>query len=96
MGAQPLSNPRDPVVNALGIEARVTFDAIKASTSNVAGKQSFQLSGHGTPQQVCEFLAAIEKHDRLIIVESGRLTPGGGELVAFDLGLATYHRGGVR
>lgn len=84
------------VVNNLGVEARVTFDTIRASTSNVAGKQMFQVSGHGTPVQVCEFLAAIEQHDRLIIVESGRVVPGGDELIAFDLGLATYHHGGAR
>ena len=83
-------------VNAAGIDARVTFDAIKAATSKVAGKQTFQLSGHGTPVQVCEFLAAIEQHARLIIVESGRFMPGGDDLIAFDLGLATYHRGGSR
>lgn len=83
-------------INALGVEAHVTFDVIKAATSNVAGKQTFQLSGHGTATQVCEFLAAIEQHTRLIVVESGRMMPGGDEQIAFDLGLATYHRGGAR
>jgi hypothetical protein len=84
------------ILNALGVEASLTFDVIKASTSNVVGKQSFQLAGHGTPQQVCAFLAAIEKHERLIVVESGRMQPGIAAEVAFDLGLATYHRGGGR
>lgn len=84
------------VVNALGVEMHLTFDVIKAATSNVVGKQTFQLAGHGTPPQVCEFLAAIENHQRLIVVESGRVMPGDGETISFEFGLATYHRGGAR
>lgn len=83
-------------VNELGVDARATFDVIKASASNTPGKQAFQVAGRGTPQSVCEFLAAVERNERLMIVETGRFTPGDEKEVAFELAIATYHRGGGR
>lgn len=83
-------------VNDLGVDAHVVFDVIKASASNTAGKQAFQVAGRGTPQRVCEFLASIERSDRLMIVESGRFLPGDEDEVAFEFAIATYHRGGGR
>ena len=80
-------------INQLGTEAKVTFGSIKAAQSNTVGKQSFQVSGWGTPAQVCWFLAAVEHGGRLVIVESGRIVPGGDEQISFELGLATYHGG---
>ena len=86
----------DRRVNELGVDARITFDVIKASASNTPGKQAFQVAGRGAPQNVCEFLAAVERNERLMIVESGRFTPGDEKEVAFELAIATYHRGGGR
>ncbi len=83
-------------VNELGVEAGVTFDLIKASASKTPGKQAFEVAGRGKPGSVCGFLAAVEQNDRLMIVESGRFTPGDEEEVAFQLAIATYHRGGGR
>lgn len=83
------------VLQSVGDATHVVFDRVKASQSSTAGKQSFQILGRGSAVEVCEFLAAIEQHERLIVIESGRLTPSGEEAIAFDLGLATYHaRGG--
>lgn len=83
-------------VNDLGVDAHVVFDVIKASASNTTGKQVFQVAGRGAPPRVCELLAAIEKSERLMIVESGRFLPGDEGEVAFELSIATYHRGGGR
>lgn len=83
-------------VNELGAEKHVVFDVIKASASNTTGKQAFQVAGRGVPQRVCEFLASIERSERLMIVESGRFLPGDEGEVAFELAIATYHRGGGR
>lgn len=81
-------------VQKLGDAAGVAFDGLKALRSADSGKQSFSIAGHGTPVSVCAFLAAVEQNDRLMIVETGRLVPAGGDQVAFELGLATYHAGG--
>lgn len=78
------------VADAVG----VALDEVKATPARVSGRQSFQLSGQGTPHQVCSLLAAFEQHDRLLVVESGGLQPGGAGRVHFELGVATYHRGG--
>jgi hypothetical protein len=78
----------------LGDEAGVVFDGQKAMRSADGGKQSFLIAGHGKPSDVCGFVAAVEQTDRLMIVETGRLLPGGGDQVAFELGVATYHEGG--
>lgn len=82
------------LVQSLGDGAGITFTSVKATTSTTAGRQSFLIGGTGTPAQVCAFVAAIEVNPRLTVVENGRLTPGAGEQVAFEFGLATYHTGG--
>jgi dienelactone hydrolase len=84
------------VIQGLGDAAGVAFDNITAAQSNTAGKQSFSIMGHGLPQQVCSFVAAIEQSPRLLVIETGRCMPGGGDQLAFELGLATYHQGGGR
>lgn len=78
-------------VQSLADAAGISIDGLKAIRSAESGKQSFALSGHGQPRVVCDFLAAIEVDDRLMIVETGRLLPAGEKNVAFELGLATYH-----
>ncbi|MBL8731236.1 MAG: hypothetical protein JNN13_02575 [Planctomycetes bacterium] len=84
------------VLQAVGDTTRVVFDRVKAAQSTTAGKQTFQIVGRGDAVAVCEFLAAIEQNERLIVIESGRLTPSGEDAIAFDLALATYHHGGAR
>ena len=82
------------LIQALGDAAGVEFTSVKASQSSTVGRQSFQITGGGTPDQVCGFLGDIEQHARLIVIESGRLLPGAGITITFELGLATYHAGG--
>ncbi len=82
------------LIQALGDAAGVEFASVKASQSSTAGRQSFQITGIGTPAQVCAFLGDVEQDGRLIIIESGRLLPGAGVTISFELGLATYHAGG--
>jgi hypothetical protein len=81
-------------VQKLGDAAGVEFVGLKALRSADSGKQSFAIAGHGTPDDVCAFLASVEQNDRLMIVETGRMVPAGGDQVAFEFGLATYHAGG--
>jgi hypothetical protein len=78
------------LVDASGVE----LQAAKASPSVNAGRQMFLLAGSGRPEQVCALLAGIEKCSRLIVVENGHFTPGADGAIAFEFGLATYHRGG--
>lgn len=78
----------------LGDEAGVLLDSQKALRSTSVGKQSFALLGRGSPTQVCAFAAAIEQDPRLMVVETGRLLPSSDEYIAFEFGVATYHRGG--
>ena len=82
------------VIQSVGDAAGITVQSAKASQSSTAGRQSFQITGRGRPDQVCAFVAGIERHVRLIVVENGRLLPGTAEEVNFELGLATYHKGG--
>ncbi len=81
------------VIQTLGDAAGITFDSVKAAQSNTVGKQSFQIAGRGSPEQVCDFVTRIEQDARLVVVEGGRLLPGGERRLAFELGLATYHAG---
>lgn len=80
----------------LGDEAGVVLDVVKPVPSNQAGKQTFQVAGRGRPALVCEFLAAIENQDRLVLVDNGRFGPGDDEEIVFELGLATYDDRGAR
>ena len=82
------------IIQGLGDTAGVAFDNIKAAQSNTVGKQSFQIVGRGTAHQACLFLAAVEQHDRLLVVETGRVLPGGAEQIVFEVAIATYHLGG--
>ncbi len=83
-------------VQARGDASGVVFASVKAAQSSTAGKQSYQITGHGTPDQVCLFLEDLETQERLILVESGKVTPGSDSEILFELGLATYHLGGSR
>jgi len=82
------------LIQALGDAAGVEFASLKAAQSSTVGRQSFQIAGGGTPEQVSAFLGDIEQNARLIVIESGRLLPGAGITITFELGLATYHTGG--
>lgn len=77
----------------LGDANGVTFDGLKAMRSADRGRQSFAVTGHAPPHNVCALIAAIEQDDRLMIIETGRLLPAGGEHIAFEFGVATYYSG---
>lgn len=83
-------------VQARGDAAGVVFASVKAAQSGTSGKQSYQISGHGTPDQVCTFLEDLETQERLILIESGKVTPGSDSEIQFELGMATYHLRGAR
>jgi len=72
----------------------VVLDDVQAPPTRAAGKQSYRVTGTGTPHRLCSFLVALEQHERLLVVESGRVWPASGGQVGFELGIATFHRGG--
>jgi len=78
-------------LQAMGDELGVVFETQKAVPSADPDKQPFLLRGRGTAQQVARFVAAVERSPRLMILETGRMTPAGGDQIAFEFGLATYH-----
>ena len=82
------------VIQARGDAAGIVFGSVKAAPTSTAGKQSFLITGHGPPDQICLFLAGIEQQDLLILVETGKITPGSDSEIQFELGMATYHVGG--
>lgn len=84
------------VLQALGDRIGVTMVTAKAAPSTTPGRQTFAISGRGAPDKVCQFLAGIEQHERLIVIENGRITPGTAEEVNFELGLSTHHAGGAK
>lgn len=81
-------------LQALVDASGVTLVAAKPAPAGKGGRQTYLLAGNGRPEDVCRLLAGIERCERLIVVESGRITPRSEEQVDFELGLATYHRGG--
>ena len=80
----------------LGDAAGIVIDGVRAMRDSTPGRQPFVLTGHGSARELCTFVEAIEVHERLMIVETGRLLPSGDHRVAFELGVATYHEGGAR
>lgn len=82
------------VVQTLVDACGVTLVSAKATPSPTGGRQTFLLAGRARPEQLCELLASIERHERLMVVETGRLVPGDAAQVEFELGLATWHRDG--
>ncbi len=76
--------------------AAVSVDALKAMPSNTAGKQPFQVVVRGTPQQVCVLLATIEQHERMLVIESGRVIPGGDEVLSIEFAVSAWHLGGAK
>ncbi|MBL8752905.1 MAG: hypothetical protein JNK15_06345 [Planctomycetes bacterium] len=73
-----------------------SVEGIKALSATTPGKQAFQLNLRGTPRQVANLLIELEQNPRLHVVESGRVAPGGTGLVAVDLAVAIWHRGGLQ
>jgi len=82
------------VLQAAGDQAGIEFSSLKALLASAAGKQSFQVVGRGDPSQLCAWLRHVEQQDRVLVVESGRLSPASTGGIAFDLGIALYHLGG--
>lgn len=84
------------LVQELADAAGVVVDDLKAAPGGGPGKQTFQFVGRGAPRNVCSFLAAVEQHDRLLVVESGRAAAASSTLLGVEVAIATYHRGGAR
>jgi hypothetical protein len=93
LGEGPEAASALEAVQSLADAAGLTIVSAEAGPSNTAGRYSYTIQGHGPPGAFCSFVAAVEQHDRLIVVEGGRLTPGHEGQVAFELSLATHHRG---
>jgi hypothetical protein len=74
----------------------VAVEGIKAVTTNAPGRQSFVLAVRGAPEAVCALLAALEQHERLLVVENGRVRPGADGTIAAELGIAASFCGGGR
>lgn len=83
------------VLEVVGEAAGIEIGAVKPVSNGAAGKQGFKVSGHGTPTAICTFLAALEGHQRLMIVETGRISPGDEATLSFELGIATFHAAGA-
>lgn len=83
-------------LQVMGDAFGVTFDKQTVVRSADHGKQSFVLAGHATPLQLARFVSAVELSPRLMILETGRVAPAGGDQVAFEFGMATYHGEEVR
>jgi hypothetical protein len=79
------------VVQGLGDSAgdREVLAADGASTHGLEAVEDH--AGRGTPEQVCQLLASIERQERLLVVESGRIVPTGTPQVSFEFGIAVYH-----
>ena len=78
-------------LQAIGERCGIAFDSQRALRSNRAGKQPFEIEGRATPEQLCQFVAEIERSERLMVIENGSVMPSSESHVAFELGLATYH-----
>lgn len=84
------------VIQETSDAAGVTALTAKALQSSTAGRQSFLIVGRGKPEHICAFVAGLEQHERLMVIENGKCTPGSADELQFELGLATYHSGGVK
>lgn len=83
-------------IQTVSDQVGVTLTTAKASPSNTPGRQTFVITGRGTPEQVCSFVAGIEQHERLIVIENGKVMPGTADEMNFELGLSTHHTGGAK
>lgn len=83
-------------LQTIGDEVGITLVSLKAAQSTTVGRQTFVLSGRGTPDQLCAFVAGIEQSERLVVVEGGKVAPGSDQEVNFEMGLSTHHVGGSR
>jgi hypothetical protein len=84
------------LLQQLGDRSGVVVEDLKVMPSNTRGRQTFLLTGRGRPGPTCAFLAAAEGNARLVVVENGRVMPGGDDEIYFELGIATWHQGGGR
>lgn len=83
-------------IQTVSDQVGVTLTTAKAAPSNTPGRQTFVITGRGKPEQVCSFVAGIEQHERLIVIENGKVMPGTADEVSFELGLSTHHTGGAK
>lgn len=84
------------LLQQLGDRAGIVVEDLKVLPSSTRGRQTFLLTGRGRPGPTAAFLAAAERNARLVVVENGRVMPGGDDEVYFELGIATWHQGGGR
>lgn len=83
-------------LQTLGDDAGITVVSAKASPSTTPGRQSFVITGRGTPDQLCAFVTGLEQSDRLMVIEGGKVTPGTETEVNFEMELSTHHSGGKK
>lgn len=84
------------VLQTIADDVGVELTAVRALPSATPGRQAFTIAGKGTPERVCALFAAIEQHERLMVIENGKVAPGGEIDITFEVGLSTHYSGGSR
>ena len=79
------------VLEVMREQSGVQMDSVKVPKAGNADRQSFTLTGVGTPEQVCMLLSLIEGNNRLIVVETQRLANDPERGMTFEIGVTTFH-----
>lgn len=79
-------------IAAMAEAAGAALGEVRQEPSTIAGKQAFLVKGQGSVASVCALLAAIERNEQLMLVETGRVDADDSEEARFEFAIATYHR----
>ncbi|MGE3174640.1 MAG: hypothetical protein AB7O97_18555 [Planctomycetota bacterium] len=79
-------------LESLAVRAGAGLEDARALPSDAPGSLAFRVQGEATPGALCGLLAAIENSDRLLVVESGRVSARDHGRVDYEFRVATYHR----
>lgn len=79
-------------LESLAVRAGAGLEDARALPSEAAGSLAFRVQGEATPGALCGLLAGIENSDRLLVVESGRVSARDHGRVGYEFRIAAFHR----
>lgn len=77
-------------IEALGATNHVNVHSVLTPSSGQTGTQHFDVDVSGSTEQICGFIRQLENHERLMVVEAGKLFHDIG-LCRAHLRIGTFH-----
>ena len=77
-------------IEQLAVGHQIELTTLEMTSATSMGSRSFVIRGRSSPTALCDLLAGIEAHQRLMILDEGVVQAATNELVQFGFTVTTY------